>query len=212
MNPHHKNSSSSPGELLFLPTPQLLPNWQGQAVPPLFSLSLEPYALGGCLMVKRLSHRGACCHAGCPRQPACCRAWQSSQIPWPGPQPQVHLHTSGAVMLLPAFLRVRPAKVWNKGETVTHFVCKRNANKVVLLLKQQNSAVYKEFLACPLTVFDPFSSYLLPGSAHAAPCPTNVASLIMPQRKKQEQNRSPPKPQHPVGSQICALAFWEQAW
>lgn len=74
------------------------------------------------------SRRDAGCHAACPRQPARCRAWQRSQIPWPGPRPQVHLHIPGALILLLAFHRARAAsrhQIRNKGETVTHILFAR---------------------------------------------------------------------------------------
>lgn len=136
-----------------------------------------------------------------PKQPTHCRAWQRSQIPWPGRRPQVHLHIPGAVILLPAFHRARAAtrhQIRNKGETGTYIFCLQGKRKDILLLKPQNSSVYKEFLVCPLTLLVLFSSYPTLGSSHAAPCPADLPSSC-PGEEKQEQNISLPKPQHPAG-------------
>ena len=144
----------------------------------------------------------------CPRQPARCRAWQRSQIPWPGPRPQVHLRIPGAVTLLPAFHRARAAtrhQIRNKGKTVARILFARQMQRCFVFETtkfcslQRIPCVFPN-TPCPLL-------FLLPPWLITC-CPLSYQpSLIMPQRKKQEKNTSPPKPQHAVGKPDVYIGF-----
>lgn len=106
--------------------PQHFPNWQGQAVPSLFSLSLEPDALREILTAKRFELQGCC--AVRPRQPAAAGLGGAARFLWPGPRPQVHPRIPGAATLLPGFRRAGAAtrrRIRNGGETVTRILFAR---------------------------------------------------------------------------------------
>lgn len=137
-------------------------------------------------------------------QPVCSRAWQRSQIPWPGPRPQVHLRIPGAVTLIPAFHRARAAtrhQIKNKRQT--HVFCFRDKCK-------QRCFAFATTKFCRLQRIPYISSdthcslLFLPCSC--ASC-SYRPSFSMPQRKKQEQSISIPKPWHPGGNSGACIGI-----
>lgn len=89
----------------------------------------------------------------------------------------------------------------------TYFVFETNANKDVLLLQPQNSAVCKEFLASPLTLTVLLSSY---------PAPVLHALTDLPSACPREKSRNKAYPYQSPGtleaSQMRVLVFWGHAW
>lgn len=97
-------------------------------------------------------------------QPVCSRAWQRSQIPWPGPRPQVHLCIPGAVTLIPAFHRARAAtrhQIKNKWQTDTHILFSRQMqtkmfcfcnHKILPFAKNSLHLLWHSLFSCLLTL------------------------------------------------------------
>lgn len=89
----------------------------------------------------------------------------------------------------------------------TYFVFEANANKDILLLQPQNSAVYKEFLASLLTLSVLSSSY---------PPPVPHVLTDLPSSRPREKSRNKASPYQIPGTleacQMCVLVFWGHAW